>query len=159
MKSLTYTLIACLLTVSFGFAQVDNRVKSKLNRLKINYDQLKNGNFTINYRFTDTKRKQRIYISSKISKFGGLEVREIYSLIWESKVPIPDNMLNQLLAYNGEVKLGTWKLEKTSSGEDILYFSVKIDANANLELFKDALTIVHKVADKWEKKLFNKDDF
>ena len=59
---------------------------------------LEDARFTTDY--CDTKRKQRIYISSKISKFGGLEVREIYSLIWESKVPIPDNMLNQLLHFS-----------------------------------------------------------
>lgn len=139
-------------------AQEKGYVEKTLDRLRLKYTDLERKCY-VNYHYTDTDTYQKVFVNKYTDTYLGLEVREVYSLIYESTVKPSADLLSKLLYFNGTLKFGGFKMEKYSSGKYVIYMSVKIDANANLELFQDALKMVGGTATDMESKLFNRDKF
>ncbi len=135
---------------------VDSRITQNLNNLNFKYDVKDDGTFQ--FTIPVGKRSQLIFIHSKTSTYDKLEIREIYSVIYQSTIRPNENMLAQLLTDNGQKKLGAWELIYDGNTYFIV-FTVKVAANLDESDTKSVIDIVASSADAMELQLFNSDEW
>ena len=102
-----------------------------------------------------------VLVDEKVETYGDISVREIWSIAAKSETkPIDEKQMALLLVNSGGNYLGHWCLAKPSrDGEKwLLYYSVKMPTSATSDEMKAAVVECAKVADQFEKKLFESDD-
>lgn len=157
-KLLTIVCLIALCSASTWAQKPDPRVTAALESVKVKYNITNSGNVYVKFRGKNG-RTHRAYIESKPSKYFDLEIREVYAVIYESKTPFDKKIARILLEDASTRKMGGWKYVKNTIGNHLLYFSVKIDANASgkkLFAYTDFVTLV---ADEMEKKIFKTDKY
>ena len=88
MKKTVFCLFLIIFGVFFiqqqGFSQnnVDARVTNNLNKLNFKYNIKDDGTF--HFTIPVGNRTQMVFIHSKTSSYGKLEIREVYSVIYQS---------------------------------------------------------------------------
>ena len=157
-KLLTIVCLIALCSASAWAQKPDPRVKAALESNNTKYTITNSGNYYVKFR-SKSGRTHRAYIESNTTKYFDLEIREVYAVIYESKTPFDKKIARKLLEDASTRKMGGWKYLKTSSGLHLLYFSIKIDANASGKKLFSYTDFVTLVADEMEKKIFKTDKY
>jgi hypothetical protein len=131
----------------------DDRVSRALRKLDYKFEVTKKSNFRVGFRL-ESGRTQIVMINSRTSKFGSLEVREIWAPAYDGPAPFPARVSRQLLQANATKKIGGWQVSET-----LAVFSAKVDADASAAELNSVLRAVATIADKMEKTLTSKDKF
>lgn len=135
----------------------DARVERLLKEVAAEYTVDEDGDFRLVYDIGGG-RSQLVWIPSGTSKFGALEIRQIWSIAHRSKGPLPADLANQLLDRNGAVILGGWLTEP--AGDELgVIFAVQVAAETDALSLRSAIHAVATTADAMEKELTAKDDF
>ncbi len=153
-----FTILFLNVFSSWALAQnnVDVRVTENLNRLNFQYDIKEDGTFEFLVPLGD--RTQMIFIHSNTSTYEPLEIRDIYSVIYQSPQAPGQLVLSQLLIDNGQKKLGAWELIFNNNTYYIV-FTAKVSANMNDGELKSVIDIVATSADAMEQTLFKSDEW
>lgn len=135
----------------------DSRVEKLLKEANLRYSVNKDGDFQLVNALGDG-RDQVVFILSKTVKLATLEIRQIWSIGYRSKTPLPGIVANRLLEKNSEVKLGAWQVLKPD-GDSVAIFAAKIAAETDKLSLLSAIQAVTTTADEIEKELTGKDDY
>ncbi|TAE72718.1 MAG: hypothetical protein EAZ85_09015 [Bacteroidetes bacterium] len=158
MKVYLSFLFVFFFTIIHLFAQkADNRVAENLKNLSFKYE-LQPEDATFKFTVPIGKRTQTIFIESSTSTYDKLEMREVYSIVHQSR-NIPDqSRLVKLLMDNAQKKIGAWEIVYEGS-EYFIIFTAKIPANADASDMKSAIDIVSASSDGMEQQLFATDEW
>lgn len=150
-------LFFCLIAPNLSSQSlVDSRITQNLNNLNFKYDVKDDGTFQ--FTIPVGNRSQLIFIHSKTSTYDKLEIREIYSVIYQSTIRPNENILAQLLTDNSQKKLGAWELIFDGNTYFIV-FTAKVAANLDESDTKSVIDIVASSADAMELQFFNSDEW
>ncbi len=136
----------------------DPRVKKTLERLGLNYQISKSGNFTVTYNIENSDRTHMVTIKSQTEMYRGIEIREIFAIAAALDDYPPDELVYRMMEENSTLKLGAWAMEADSSGVYI-YFTTKIPADVRDNDLKYYSYFVAEIADEMEEELLGTDDF
>ncbi|MCS7304335.1 MAG: hypothetical protein NZ602_04425 [Thermoguttaceae bacterium] len=156
-------LIGVLQAAPMAFGQLgakkspDQRVEKLLQEAELKYKIDEDGDFVLGNRIDD-ERTQLAFILSRTSQLGTMEIRQIWSIGYRSKEPIPPKIAARLLEQNGQVKLGAWQIRKMGD-HYVAVFAAQIAADTDTKTLLLALHAVTTTADEMEKELTGKDDF
>ena len=118
---------------------------------------LPSGNFAVTYNYTDLRRRQECFITSSVERYGGLELREVWSRAAQVKGQLPPAMALRLL--RNDKKFGGWRVvDATSGGGVIVYYSAQVAADADAQTLKAVIEFVAYAADGMEAEIDPKDD-
>lgn len=154
-------LFFLLILGSGGFSQVgakkacDRRVERLLQETDLKFEIDSDGDFRLGDRLDDG-RTQLIWVLSRTSELGSMEIREIWSIAHRSKLPPSETLANRLLRENAKVKIGAWQVRKM--GEDyVVVFCAQIAAETDKVSLLVACHAVSVTADELEKDLSKQD--
>jgi hypothetical protein len=156
---LSISLAAYPSHAQLGEASHDQRVKTQLDKLGINYSITEHGDFKVIFEM-DNDRTQMVFIESNTNKYEGMEIREVKSIaaIKNRKSEYTQPLLLSLLELNQTYKLGAWQIH---GGEEpyILQFAIRLSANATQTVLDDSIRLAAYIADEMEKEITNQDDY
>lgn len=128
----------------------DPRVAKLLDLLQLKYRVDAEGDYQVSFRL-ENDRHQTVFIRSATSHLGPLEIREVFSVGYESEGPLPGDVANALLVHNAHVKLGAWSLLRSSSTHHCFAaFTAQIAAETDPASLLTTITAVVDTADKAE---------
>lgn len=156
--------LACVAALGAGCAAVseqkvepnyDRRVERILLQEDITYSIDEDGDFRVVFEL-DEGRTQLGYIISDTSDYEGIEIREIWSVGYQSEEgEFPADVANRLLEETFNMKLGGWARD-----EDMAVYVVRLDADAGADELINALLLALYAADDMEEALTgDKDEF
>lgn len=166
LASLGVALMALLLTPHGALSQLgsttqsdkaDKRIKRVLDQAKLKYEVDQDGDFKLTYEL-ENKRTQLVFINSHTEKYGEFEIREIWSVGYESSAPFSAAVANRLLFHNETMKLGAWQTKRLNN-KYVAVFAAKVSAEMSSEQLEAVLAAIYATADEIEKELTGKDDF
>lgn len=133
----------------------DRRVERILLQEDITYSIDEDGDFRVVFDLGEG-RSQLAYIISDTSDYEGLEIREIWSVGYQSEEgPFPADVANLLLEDTFTRKLGGWARD-----EGMAVYIVRLDADADADELINSLLLALYVADEVEESLTgDKDEF
>ena len=134
----------------------DKRVSENLNKLNFKYDVKEDGTFQ--FTVPVGNRSQMIFIHSNTSSYDNLEIREVYSVIYQSASKPEDFVLTKLLIDNGQKKLGAWELI-FDNNLYFLVFTAKVSPTLDAANLKSVIDIVATSSDSLEQILFTTDEW
>jgi hypothetical protein len=135
----------------------DQRVKKALDLTDMKYTIDKDGDFRFLFELPGD-RVQVVFVNSKTEKYGGFEIREIWSAGYQSDAPFSAAIANRLLVNNYETKLGAWQTTRLNN-KNVAVFTAKVDAALSAQQLEVVLTAVRRIADEMEKEITGRDDF
>jgi hypothetical protein len=131
----------------------DKRVSRVLESLDLEYTIDDDGDFRLIFKM-EGDRTQVVFIQSSTSEYRDLEIRDVFSVGYESEDEvIPEDIANRLLGQNWKIKLGAW----AKMGKYAVFVS-KVDANAGGKTLWSAIKLTAKAADEMESELTGKAD-
>ena len=135
----------------------DPRVAKALDQIGIRYEIDGTGDYKVGMKLDD-ERTQLAFIRSNTFEYGGVELREIFSVGLNSTGPFDARTANLLLEQNTRVKVGAWGVSRS---EDDCYaiFSAHVGAELSGDALRAVLVGVLETADEMEKRLSGRDDF
>lgn len=137
--------------------QGDVRVKKLLDEIGLKYKEDKDGDFVL-VNDMGEGRSQQLWILSRTSQLGTLDIREVWSIGYRSSTPLSASTANKLLDQNSQVKLGGWHVRKMGD-QFVAVFAAKIAAETDKLALLLALQAVSQTADGMELDLTGKDDY
>jgi hypothetical protein len=141
-----------------GFAQKpDQRIVDNLKELNFKY-KIKPDDGTFQFTVPVNTRTQMIFVHSNTSIYDKLEIREVYSVIYQSPNKPDADKLATLLLDNSQKKLGAWELVYEDRNY-FLVFTAKIPAITDSTDLKSTIDIVASSADLMEQQLFLSDEW
>lgn len=161
MKSLCVSLaLAGVLTAPMALAQVgedtpdyDERVAKALRDSGVEYSIDADGDFRV-VREMGRGRTQLAIVRSVTSEYRNFEIREIWSVGYESEGgQIPARVANMMLEDTFQKKLGSW-----AKMDNLGVYMVKLSANADAESLFSALKLAMESADELEERLSGTED-
>lgn len=157
MRNIFLPSLVCLLSVSWAVAQsVDSRITEKLNQLNFKYEVKEDGTFQ--FTVPVSQRTQMIYIHSVTNLYDKMEIREVYSVVHQSKTPLDLARTQKLLMDNGQKKIGAWEVVLDGDTYFVI-FTAKISATSDASDLKSVIDIVATAADSMEKEMFTIDEW
>ncbi len=136
----------------------DPRVARMLDILGLKYRVDAQGDYQVSFRL-EHDRHQTVFIRSQTSHLGPLEIREIFSVGYESEGPLSGDVANALLVHNAHVKLGAWSLLRSSeTNQCFAVFTAQIAADTDPASLMTTITAVVETADKAESFLTDGED-
>ena len=165
LKPLSIVTIVTLALV-LGYFQpahagtADPRVKAALDKAGLKYEMTSDGDFKVLMRFDDT-RTQTILINSNTEKLKetNLEIREIYSVAYQTNGNLSVEVANQLMKDSQKRKVGAWELISTNNGTSMAVFDAKVNADLSADNLEKVIRLVGIRADVMEKELTSEDKF
>ena len=151
-------IIAAVSLLAAQSATGDPRVKKTLERLGLNYQLSKSGNFNVTYNIENSERTHMVTIMSKTETYRGIEIREIYAIAASLDDYPPEELIYRMMEENSTLKLGAWGMEASSDGVYI-YFTTKIPADVKDNDLKYYSYFVAEIADELEEELLGSDDY
>jgi hypothetical protein len=103
-------------------------------------------------------RSQLVWISSETTRFGALEIRQVWSLAHRRALPLPADLASRLLEANGGVVLGAWLAQPTETEVGVI-FAAQAAAASDATALRTVIHAVATTADALEKDLGGKDEF
>lgn len=125
----------------------DPRLKKLLEAAQFKYKFDEDGDAQLTFGFGDG-RSQLVIVKSETAKFGNYEGRDI-----DSPIALVDSLPIKDLAVKLLQLSGTFKAGSISIKGGYLVFTLHIPAEADLEVFKVALSMASGVADDLEQKI------
>ena len=176
MKRTLSVVVGLVLCVQLASAQVGNsgtrpqtnartadpRVKAALDRLGIQYEVDRDGDYKLTRNVPDSNgRTQLVFIDSKTYPVEGIgEIREIWAPAIRSTTPLSSSVANRLLRNSFQMKLGAWEIYGGSRAQAYMaVFSAKVGAELDSDTLRTTIDLVMQNADQMEKELTGKDDF
>lgn len=159
-------LASVLLFASAGFSQLgsgrsaptgDARVKRALDTTSLKYTVDSDGDYRLNMDVGDD-RTQIVFINSNTETYADFEIREIWSVGYQSANLFSATIANKLLLNNELTKLGAWQIKKLN-GKYTAVFCAKVSATLTGTELQNVLRAIYTNADKIELELTSKDDF
>jgi hypothetical protein len=138
-------------------AAIDARVEKLLREAAAEYTIDEEGDFRLVHDLGDG-RSQLVWIPSATTLLGALEIRQIWSLAYRVKSPLPANIANKLLDRNGVVILGAWLTQQTADELGVI-FAAQLPAATDTLSLRSAIHAVATTADSLEKDLTGQDQF
>jgi hypothetical protein len=135
---------------------VDSRITEKLNQLNFKYEVKEDGTFQ--FTVPVSQRTQMIYIHSVTNLYDKMEIREVYSVVHQSKTPLDLARTQKLLMDNGQKKIGAWEVVLDGDTYFVI-FTAKISATSDASDLKSVIDIVATAADSMEKEMFTIDEW
>jgi hypothetical protein len=159
-RIITSTLVACACLASSiqtapasANPNVDQNLKSALDRAGLNYSIVENKYFKLTFNF-NSGRKHTAFIESATSDFNkSTKVRRIFSVIPEFENDVSQETKKQLLQNSNQKRIGSW----IAISPRAYSFIAKVDANLSPEDLKRMTDWVAAVGDEMEQKLFERD--
>jgi hypothetical protein len=134
----------------------DARIAKNLTELNFKYDVKDDGTFQ--FTVPVGNRTQMIFIHSTTNIYDKLEIREIYSVIYQSAQKPDEVKLTSFLIDNGQKKLGAWELI-FDDNTYFMVFTAKVSGELNAADLKSVVDIVATSADAMELTLFTTDEW
>lgn len=135
----------------------DARVSRLLEALGLKWTIDNDGDFRMHNEVGDG-RSQLIWVLSNTSQLKHLEVREIWSIGYQSDQPFSADIARRLLIENTETKVGAWQMRKMGD-KYAAVFSAQIAANTNAETLEAIVDAVSVTADNFEEDVLGTDDW
>ena len=165
LKPLSIATIAALSLV-LGYFQPahagapDSRIKMALDKAGLKYEITSDGDFKVLVRFDDT-RTQIILINSNTEKLKetNMEIREVYSVAYQTNGNLPVEVANQLMKDSQKRKIGSWESISINSGTSMAVFNAKVSADLSSDNLEKVIRLVGIRADVMEKELTSADKF
>jgi hypothetical protein len=107
---------------------VDTRVAALLQAEQTKFSIDGDGDYLIRCR-GESNRVQTVWVNSGTAVFENVEIREIWSVAYESAEPLPAEIAQTLLERNSVLKLGAWSVDSASTNRVFVVFKVRTDAN------------------------------
>lgn len=126
----------------------DQRIAALLEKLELDYDTDADGDFHAMLQIKG-ERYQQVVICSSTKRIGGLEIRKLYSVGYQSADPLSQQVANLLLGINHSSKLGAWQVME-SKGEYYAAYNAQIAADTDAETLLTAIRVVVESADSIE---------
>lgn len=76
------------------------------------------------------KQKQTVFVTKRVDYYERAETRRVWALAATQKQAPTLELAMKLLGENSRTKLGAWSIERTSRGEYLVIYCVKLDATA-----------------------------
>lgn len=137
--------------------KLDSRLSSMLDNIGFEYEIDDDGDLHVVVELGDN-RLQQVVICSATHTVGAMEVRQLYSIGYESEAPLPQNIANLLLGINQSAQFGGWQL-LSSGGRYYASYGAHIGADADADTFRAVIEVVVQAADNIEAYLTGKDVF
>lgn len=165
LKPLAIIAIATL-SLILGYFQpahagvADARVKAALDKAGLKYEITTDGDFKVLMKFDDT-RTQVILINSSTEKIKetNMEIREVYSVAYQTNGNLPVEVANQLMKDSQKRKIGSWESISTNNGTSMAVFNAKVNADISGGNLEKVIRLVGIRADVMEKELTSADKF
>jgi len=126
-----------------------------VNEAKLKFTVDNEGDFRLLFDVGDD-RSQLVWILSRTNRLEALEIREVWSIGYQSERPLSADIANRLLEQNAKVKLGSWQLRRMGDKYTAV-FSAQIAAETDRATLLAAIRAVTTIADRMELDLTNKD--
>jgi hypothetical protein len=159
MQNKIYLLLLVFISSSCALmAQTpnDTRVIENLTKLNFKYDVKDDGTFL--FTVPVGSRTQMVFVHSATSQYDQMEIREVFSVIYQSNQRPTETQLAKLLTDNSQKKLGAWEMIVENS-QVFLVFTAKIPANQSEKDFRSTIDIVATSSDAMEQLLFSTDNW
>ena len=159
-------LVSVLFLTTAGLAQLgsgkstpsgDVRVKRALDQVGLKYTVDSDGDFRLNMDVGDG-RTQIIFVNTNTETYADFEIREVWSVGYQSTNLFSAKIANRLLENNELTKLGAWQMKKLN-GKYTAVFCAKVSATLTGAELQNVLRAIYTNADKIELELTEKDDF
>ncbi len=166
MKMFVLVLSAVLMTFAlpgqslFGQSvEPDSRIKNLLDQTSLKYEVDSDGDFKLLYEYDDG-RSHIVFVNSKTETYGGMEIREIWSVGYmtpDDGDSVSGKVSENLIRANSRAKLGAWQIQKMD-GKEVGVFRAMVPADAGQDIILDTMKLVGITADEKESELLNSDD-
>ncbi len=103
-------------------------------------------------------KTQTVFVAKDTEYFQRADVRKIWSLVSVGKDEPSTELMMRLLRQSAATKLGSWAVEKNSTGEYMVIYVCKLDATAPDEAVKSSIEYVAKIAKAMSDELAPKKD-
>lgn len=137
-------------------AAMDPRVEAALKASGLAYG-IDGGDFRLKYEL-DGGRSQLVWVASGTATLAELEIRDVWSVAYRAKGPVPPDMALRLLTENARMILGAWQLNQ-GRDEYLVVFSAPVSATADPATLAEVIEVVTLSADRIEKELTGQDRF
>lgn len=148
-------LLALAITSAPALAE-DVRVKTRLEAAKLKYQVDDDGDYQLVFD-TENGRSQLVFINSKTSTVGSMEIRDVWSIAVRAS-NIPPAAIRDMLSRNANYILGSWSM-RTMGGHETLIFTIPVNVTIPANELAYIAGIVAEVADEVEKELLGSDDY
>jgi hypothetical protein len=135
---------------------VDPRVEAALKSSGLAYG-IDGGDFRLKYDL-DGGRSQLVWVASSTATLASLEIRDVWSVAYRAKGPVPPDMAVRLLTENARMILGAWQVNQ-GQDEYLVVFSAPVSATADAATLAEVIEVVTLSADRIEKELTGQDRF
>jgi len=103
------------------------------------------GHYQIEQKLSGDKT-QTVFVVKETEYFQRADVRKIWSLVSVSKEAPSTDLMMRLLRQSSVTKIGSWAVEKNSTGEFMIIYVSKLDATAPDEALKGTIDYVARIA-------------
>lgn len=148
----------CLTATGWASEAADPRVKSMLDRLELTYEVDGDHDYKLIYDMGDD-RTQAVWVISDTNTFSGLEIRELWSFVYEAdRHELPAAVADRLMTASRDLIVGSYEAGDAEEGRRaVLIYRLPTDLSP--ATFGDALSSIAQVADEMEKELTDADEF
>ena len=126
--------------------------KVVLDTADLQYTNHASGHYEIQYEIS-TGKTQSVFVAKDTEYYRRADVRKIWSLISTSKEAPTAEVMMRLLRQSSATKIGSWAIEKSSTGEYLILFVAKVDATAPDEALSATVEYVGRIAGAMQKEL------
>lgn len=135
---------------------VDARVEAALKSAGLAYG-IDGGDFRLKYDVAGG-RTQLVWVASHTSKLDKLEFRDVWSVAYRGKGPLPADLATRLLRENVRMVIGAWQVGEAKD-EYLVVFSAPVPAGADAATLEEVIAVVMLSADRMENELTGRDEF
>lgn len=138
----------------------DSRVRQALQAAELKFLETPTGDFMVPFRLPND-RKHLVWIESRTSQLGRFEIRDIWAVSFLGQTAPSAEVLEQLLAAGGRLKIGAFELHSQADGPEPKHYAVvfkaKVAADLSADHLKAVLWAVADTADGMEATLTGSD--
>ena len=98
-------------------------------------------------------RTQSVFVAKETEYYKRADVRRIWSLVSSTKEAPGTELMMRLMRQSSATKIGSWAVEKNSSGEYMVIYVAKLDATAPDEALEGTIDYVARIASAMHKEL------
>lgn len=95
-------------------------------------------------------RSQTVYIDSNTEWYGGIELRNVWSVGFVAD-EVSENDLRKLLELNNQYRMGAWAMTKDCDGKWRVFFCVKVSGDCRAGDLRSVADYVAEAADQMER--------
>lgn len=96
---------------------------------------------------------QSVFVAKDTEYYKRADVRRIWSLVSSKKEAPSTELMMRLMRQSSATKIGSWAVEKNSSGEFMVIYVAKLDATAPDEALEGTIDYVARIASAMHKEL------